>query len=289
MKPRSFVARLLTLALPVITMLTMFSVPAAAGVRETGRQLIGDRGAAIVTVAIVSTVKVTYGNQDIPEREVKSETSGTVIGPDGLTIIPLAAIDPTSMYKEMMSEGMSFDNRVKSIKLVVRKETEIPATVVLRDADLGVAFLRPLEKPAQPLTAIDLKDAAEPELLEEVCVLARMGKVADNELGAMTGEIQAIVSKPRKFYVPSAELASGGFGVPIFTAQSKLVGIVLMRVAPGGDDTESFGGGGDGGMLAIILPAADVQEVAGQAPMSAPLEEKPAAESKPSTSTQETK
>ena len=28
----------------------------------------------------------------------------------------------------------------------------------------------------------------------------------------MTGEIQAIVNKPRKFYVPSSELASGGLG-----------------------------------------------------------------------------
>jgi S1-C subfamily serine protease len=243
---------------------------AQGDLRATGRQLAADLRDAIVTVKVVISVKMSFGGQQSPENETKHEASGTVVAPDGTTVVPLSAIDPSLMYKRMMSQErsqeMTIDSRLKDLKIVVNKKTEIPATVVQRDPDLDLAVIRPVEKPKAPLKAIDLKNIAEPKLLEQVLVLARMGRVADYEIGVMTGEIQSIISKPRKFYIPSAELASGGYGVPIFTVDAKLVGMVLMRVAPGGLGAGDFSPGGDnGGMVAIILPASDVQEIVTQA------------------------
>ena len=164
------------------------------------------------------------------------------------------------LLRKLGHGGMGMVYLVKDIKLVVDKNEEIPATVVLRDNDLGLAFLRPTEKREKPFKYIDFTNSVQPQLLEQVMVLARMGRIADRQIGAMTGEIQAIVTKPRLFYVPSAELASGGFGVPIFSEAKKVVGLVLMRTLPSAASADS-----DDGMLGIILPASDIVEIADQA------------------------
>lgn len=251
--------------------LLVFAAPAQSqDLRQTARKLVADYGSAIVNVQIVLSLQFSMGGQNSPENEVKAETSGTVIGSDGLTIVPLSAVDPAQLYKRFMSNSdRNVNSRVKDIKLIVNKRTEIPATVVLRDTDLNIAFLRPVKKPAAPMKAFSLADAAEVQLLDEAVVLSRLGKVGDREISVMTGEIQSIVTKPRKFYVPASELASGGFGVPAFTADGRILGIVLMRTAPGGMEESGAPGMGEGGMLGIILPIKDIKEVADQAPQEA--------------------
>ncbi len=266
-------SRILFAAMMLGVLITGVAVPAAQDdLRDAGRQLAKDYQDAIVTIRITISMEFAFGGNN-QKRDIKNEISGTVIGADGLTLVPLSSIDPSQMYKRMMGnedgDGPKIESQVKDIKLLVgSKRKEVSATVVLRDADLDIAFLRPIEKPAEPMSFINLSDSYKPELLEPVVVLARMGKIADREFGVMSGEIQSIVSKPRTFYVPSAELASGGYGVPIFGANKKVVGIVLMRTMAGGASS----GDNDERSLVIIMPAADVQEIAVQAPEKAVAE-----------------
>lgn len=245
------------LGLAALGILTLAGAARAEELRQAGRRLAKDYEMAIVNIKIVISM------QDGSDHPL--EASGTVISADGLTVVPLNAVDPMSMARRVRgdTEGRGANTRVKDIKLVLDKRTEVPATVVLRDDDLNVALLRPLTKPTKPMKYIDMAKTADASLLEEVFVLARMGRVADREIGAMTGEIQSIVSKPRKFYIPSAELASGGTGVPIFDAESKVIGIVLVRINAGEVASNSD-------MVVIILPARDVKELADQAPAEAP-------------------
>ena len=252
------------------------TVKPAADLREAGRQIAKQYEQAIVNVQIIVSIKMSMGGQSGNENEAKIETCGTVLSPDGLTVVPLSAVDLSQLYRKMTgggedeTSGMNMDSRVKGIKLIVGKRQEIPATVVLRDNDLNIAFLRPIDKPAQPMTCIDLSQEAQPALLDEVFTLARLGRVADREISAMTGEIQAIIHKPRKFYVPSGELASGGMGVPVFARDGRVVGIVLVRTSPGGPEDALSNmlsiGGAQSGMLVVILPTRDVRDVAAQAP-----------------------
>lgn len=245
-------------ALAALLILGGAGLARAAELRDTGRRLAQELESAIVNVKIVITLQ--DGN-DHP-----MEASGTVIGPDGLTAVPLNSVDPMSLARRIRAgdaDNIGGNSRVKDIKLLVDKRTEVPATVVLRDDDLNIALLRPTRKLEKPMQYIDLNNTADAQLLEQVFVLSRMGRVADRVIGAMTGEIQAIVSKPRKFYIPSSELASGGYGVPIFDANAKLIGIVLIRINIGAVDSQND-------MVAIVLPAKDLKELADQAPAEAP-------------------
>jgi hypothetical protein len=233
--------------------------------RSAGRKMAEEKGGAIVVARIVLSMKATFGGQQNEEQEIRREITGTVVRPDGTTIIPLSEIDPSEQIRRLSAgsgEEFAIDSQVKDLKLVVNRTEEIPATVVLRDPDLDIAILQPTAKPEKPMTAIDLSASAEPQMLEQCFVLARLGRIANYAEAAMTGEIQAIVEKPRKFYVPSAELASGGLGTPIFNAAGKLIGVVVLRVAPG----SALDSGDDEPTLVTILPSADVKTLVDQAP-----------------------
>ena len=253
--------------LPLLLLPLLCTEVPAAELRETGRKIAKEYESALVSVEIVIGMKV--GND---EREQKLTINGTVIDEHGLTLVPLEGVDPASMIRRMVgdrAEEMQIESRVKDIKIKIDK-VEMEATVVLRDADLNLAFLRPTKKPKAKMKFFDFKEGAKPELLEELLVVTRMGRIADNVVGVMTGEVQAIFERPRTFYIPSAELASGGVGVPIVNADGKMIGIIQMRLLSQaereGSGADLFGIGPDSSSMAVILPASDVVEMQEQAP-----------------------
>lgn len=245
-----------------------------AALRAQGRTVVAERGGAIVTLRLVHTVSMAWSGREGQTRERRGEALATVIGADGLTIAPLSEVDPASTYRRMygnrMGENEKFETKLKDARIILGDNREVPATVVLRDADLDLAFLRPIEKPTEPMAHIELNKDAQPELLSPVFTVGRLPKLAQRQLAARTGEISSVVSRPRTFYVPSDGLIGAGLGAPAFLSDGTAFGIVLSRTQPGGGDD-------DDGPMAIILPALDILEVAAQAP------EKPASDAQEST------
>lgn len=251
--------------LALLACLLLAAAPAplrADDLRDAGRKFAKDFESAIVTIDIVIGIK--SGND---EGEQKTTINGTVVDETGLTLVPLEAVDPASMYRRFMgaaADEQQIESRVKDIKIKLNKK-EVPASVVLTDSDLNIAFLRPNSKPEGKLKFFDFKDSVKPQLLDQVVSITRMSKIADNVITVMTGEIQAQFEKPRAFYVPSSELASAGMGVPVLTAEGKLVGVVQSRVL---SQEEMADSGSNTRVLAVILPAEDVVEMISQAPAS---------------------
>ena len=87
-------------------------------------------------------------------------------------------------------------------------------------------------------------------------------------IGLLPGSIQAVVAKPRKYFVPSGGF--GGFGVPAFTADGKLLGVFMLKIAMGAAKDAQSGAFSLNlshmGVLPIILPVKDLKELADQAP-----------------------
>ncbi len=250
-----------------LTLLLLLAAPSQAAestsIRDAGRAIAETHANAVIRVNVIVSMRMAVGGRQAREDEVESEINGTVIGADGLTLVPLSEIDPAGammrQFGSRMDGEVNIESHVKDIRLILPDGREIPATVVLRDPVLDVALLRPREAVENPFAAIDLTRSAEPLLLDEVVVLARFGRIANRQIGVMTGEIQSTIRRPRTFHVPSSELATAGMGLPIFDVNQQLVGFVLMRIQPEGM-------GSDEDSLAIILPAEDIQEMAEQAP-----------------------
>lgn len=271
--PRLLRARDAVALLALIFMLNVASQPAQAqtDLRQVGKQLKTNYDEAVVLVKVI----LSSTGDGSGDRTIPGESCGTVIAPDGLVAVPLFVIDPTQLAKRMagpMGDALPLNTQVKEIKLTFGKRPEVPATVVLRDSDLNLALLRPLKKLETPVKFIDLAKAeTEVEALTPVITMTRLGNVGGREVALLPGTIQATVSKPRKFFVPAGSFA--GFGLPAFTGEGKLLGITMLQISLGGLNDLQSGifslNMSHMGILPIILPAAQLKELADQAPQKA--------------------
>ncbi|MFB3895191.1 MAG: serine protease [bacterium] len=259
----------------IIMFIAVCSIPAFAGTEEVaaGKEISAKWQKAVVTIQLVSKQRVSYGGRESSGDESKSEAIGTVIDPSGLVVMSLFATDPRSRFMELMAGGddeeqYKIQSDITDVKIVLADGTEIPSKIVLRDKDLDLAFIRPIEKPAKPLTAIDLAQSKSVAILDSIVVLSRLGKVANRVPAVAIDMIQAVVEKPRTFYIPGGKADSGDLGAPAFAIDGKVAGIILLRSIPM-ERSARFSGLGGSGLLPVILPASDILEVAKQAPTSA--------------------
>ena len=112
----------------------------------------------------------------------------------------------------------------------------MPAEIVLRDKDLDLAFVRPKTKPPAPMTAVDLSKSAAVEILEPVIALNRLNRAAGRAYSAAVERIDAVIQKPRTFYIPESGASSASLGSPAFALNGNIVGIFVMRAVSAGRD-----------------------------------------------------
>ena len=137
---------------------------------------------------------------------------------------------------------------------------------VLRDKDLDLAFLRPKTKPAAPMPALDLTQAGEAQILDQVITLNRLGEAGGRCYSASVERIGAIVRKPRLFYILDSTATATGMGSPAFTLDGKVLGVFVMRTAKGKSGGGMMSALQGGNVTGVILPGAQVLKAAKQAP-----------------------
>jgi hypothetical protein len=278
--------------------LTVVAVTARADdAAKAGREILAKSQGAVVAVKLAIKQSVSMGGRD-SKSETKTETTGTVIDPSGLTVVSLATTDPSSAMKDAYARAMAsrggdisqykFESELTDVKIVLADGTEIAADVVLRDKDLDLAYLRPSDKPAKPLPSIDLTKDVKGQILDEVIVVNRLNQSANRAPAISVGRIEAIIDKPRTFYLLGQSMWAYSLGAPVFSLDGKLVGILFLRSTKSQSDQMSgfmFNNLDQWGMMPVILPASDIVDGAKQAlEAKAPApaaEEKPAAPEKP--------
>src|SRR5438552_7544694 len=239
---------------------------------DKGRDIFRKNQRAVVTVQVVVKMNFSVPGMGGQANESRQDVTGTVVDPSGLTVLALSSCEPGDMIQSMMA-GMSdedtkfkMETELSDVKLLLDDGTELPADIVLRDKDLDLAFVRPVTKPASPMTALDLSKSATAQILDQVITLNRLGKAAGRAYAASVERISAVVQKPRLFYIPGSEMTSTELGSPAFSLDGTVLGVFVMR-------SVSEKGGGLGmfnfrpqGLTTIILPAADILKAARQAP-----------------------
>ena len=277
----------------IVLFLAVLCIPVFAGTEEVaaGKDILAKWQKAVVTIQLVSKQRVSFGGRESSGDEAKSEAIGTVIDPSGLVVMSLYATDPSSRFSELFGGGgdgeesqYKIQSDISDVKILLTDGTEIPAKIVLRDKDLDLAFIRPIDKPAKPFPAIDLNQNTAVQTFDSIIVLSRLGKVANRVPAVSIDMVQAVIEKPRTFYIPGGKSDSGDFGAPVFAVNGKVAGIILLRSIPIERSSRSMFGGMSGlGMLPAILPAGDILEVVKQVPTTAAAiaEEKKTEEKKP--------
>jgi S1-C subfamily serine protease len=223
---------------------------------------------AIVNIRVSLKVRMSVGGREVQSMDDTVEAVGTVIDPSGLTVMSLTSLDPGAMMSKLMGGGdadqkMTIVSEPSNVRIRLADGKELPATVVLRDQDLDLAYIRPTTPPASPLTAVNLADAGSPAVLEQLVVLSRLGRVGGWTPAAALYDVGAIMEKPRTFYVLQGQAVTG---TPAFQSNGKVVGLLTIRqVDPGRMSMFGMMNGTEGaGVIAVVLPAADVLEIAKQ-------------------------
>lgn len=159
------------------------------------------------------------------------------------------------------------ESELTDVKMLLPDGTEVAAEVVLRDKDLDLAFIRPKTKPGTPMSALDLSNSTRAQVLDQVVTLNRLGQVAGRAYAASVERINAVVQKPRTFYIPDSNMTSTGMGSPAFALDGKIVGIFVMRsIKSGGNRGSALFSGRADNLTAILIPAEEVLKAARQAP-----------------------
>jgi len=229
---------------------------------DKGRDIFKKNHLAVVTVQVVVKMTAGGGERSSTPRESKQDLTGTVIDPSGLTVLALSSADPAELYRRM-SDEYKIETQIDDVKILLDDGTELPAEIVLRDKDLDLAFVRPKTKPAAPMAAVDLSKSAVVEILEPVIALNRLNRAAGRAYSAATERIDAVIQKPRTFYIPESGASSASLGSPAFALNGDIVGIFVMRAVSAGETT---GRNMRENMTVILIPAQDILKGAKQAP-----------------------
>ena len=224
--------------------------------RVAARALIAKHGAAVVYVLGTAKLRINQGGKEVPTSDQRLQSLATILDGSGLGVMSLTALDPSDLLVAQLSRGrgagaaVSVTAEPTELRYRLGDGKEVPVRVVLRDKDLDLAFLRPVEKPATPMASIDAA-AGRPLQVDPVIVLQRLPELAGWQSTALFFTVQAVLEKPRLFYL----LTGGLVGAPVFDIKGGFLGVIL-RLKNEADAANT---------PPIVLPANDIREVAKQA------------------------
>jgi hypothetical protein len=259
---------------------------------DAARQVFDKHQGSVVWVSAI--MKMRAGGRFaamFDRQEQKVDAVGTVIHESGLTVLSYSMLDPTAMLNAMMAsaggmvgeEKIEFKSELSGVKIRLADGTELPAKLILKDDDLDLAFVMPTEKgkkiPHLDLGARATSDAQKVKALDPVINIWRLGQSLDRQAAVGVGRVAAVVNKPRTFYVCSGVES---VGTPTFLADGTPLGILVFRKQGAEMSLRSMMSSGNDRMPTVVVPAADVLEVAQQAltkkdePAAAPADQAPA-------------
>lgn len=223
---------------------------------------------SVVIVKLVIKQKMTMHGKEFGNTETPSEIIGTIIDPSGLIVVSLMATEPSTLLNKlsennaMQMPDVKWESEISDIKIHLNDGQEIPGKIVLRDKDLDLAFIQASEK-ISALPSININDTTQLQPLDQVVILSRFGKIASWASSIELGRIEAVIEKPRLFYIISG---ASGLGVPALSLDGKCIGILVFRTVQSntGIMGSMFSGAGASGFMPVILPASDISETAKQ-------------------------
>lgn len=216
--------------------------------------LLRDRAASVVTIRYV--LKTTVEGE---EDEEDAESTGVLVDPAGWVVCSSSGLGDVA--------GDGFRISASDFKVLIGDDHEgEEASLVARDKELDLAWVRLRKAPTGKLPAVDLSSPPPVRAGERLMTLRRLGRFFDRAPEVLEGRVSAVLSKPRDLYAPGSGMG-GAVGEPVFNTQGQFVGIYVLQ-APEADDEDSESA--EDLSEVMILPGATVAKATERAKKSPP-------------------
>lgn len=260
-------------ATAVAVLVASLATPVAAQTAEdraAARDIVARRGDAIVRVLGTLKARMSAGGRDNEMPDQAVQASATVIDATGLAVVALSAIDPGNIIGKnpnFAAKKVTMTTELVDLRIRLADGKEVPATIVLRDSDLDLLFVKPSTAPASPMSAIDSASGALAPM-DAVVIVQRFGEATGWKTASSLGTVEVVIDKPRTFYQVAMVTTGNGISAAVFDIKGQFAGIVTLRATEDAKGNALTGLNGDGlrsmGMVPSVLPAADIREVAKQ-------------------------
>ena len=223
---------------------------------STWRKLLREHADCVTWVSVTVRVELSAGGRSMPPQEQKLEALGTIIAEDGLTVLSLNKVDPTAnILSRIRSPGASVNVNYTEVMILMQDGTEVPAKLLLKDSDLDLAFVLPIEEKKNEFKDIVFsrvpKQASEddlPVILDEVVSIGKLRKTLYRQSTLRRGWVNAVIEKPRTYFV----IENTSPGTPVFNSMGNWLGVVVYKMVSGRPSE------------IVTLPAMDILEIAEQ-------------------------
>lgn len=215
--------------------------------RAAAREIVAKHADAVVVVMATIKTRMNIGGRETT-RDQPTQANATVLEPGGLAVMALSMLEPAEIANRATGAG-SMSTETSDLRMRLADGQEVPAKVVLRDADLDLVFVKPAEALPAPTPAVEVPSGV-PAPLDPLIALQRTGESTGWRTLATFTYVQMTVDRPRTYHALSTQAA---LGAPIFDTRGRFVGVVV-RV-----------GGSRQSPQPALLPAEDIREIARQA------------------------
>ena len=217
------------------------------------RNLLKQNSDCVTWVSFTMRIEVSANGRSMPPQEQKVEALGTVIANDGLTVLSLSTVDPRSkIFARLRSNSASVQVNYTEVFILKPDGTEIPAKMLLKDADLDLAFVLPINSSDNsknfPIFCEHSSAPIQLNVLDEVVSIGKLGKNLYRQSTLRKGWVNALIEKPRKYFV----IENISPGTPVFDKKGSWVGVAVYKMERGIPSA------------LITLPSNDILEIANQ-------------------------
>jgi hypothetical protein len=251
--------------------LTLLAAAAGASARAgdgPGADLLDRVAPAIVAVDQVYQVRLTYQGQVVMEQEMPAPGLGAVVDPTGLIVV--GDVGHLTKAFERGMEGMSLVLAPRSMKVTFPGDPkEHDAVLVVRDSNVGVAFLQVLDLGDRKLPTVDLAQGGEgPRLGQDLLGVRRLGRGFDHAPEALRLSVSESILQPRRMWGLRGDFQE--HGLPAFDLAGRPVGLVTVQFGSEGIDMGAAMMGGGIAARPCLLPLDVVRPLVEQAKKRVP-------------------
>lgn len=174
---------------------------------------------ALVRVEFIVSMESNWGG---PSEDSEMESDGVLVSEDGVVLLANSAIGG---WMAMLFETQA---NPRDVKVMIGDDTEgVPATVIARDSDRDLCWIKLDEALETPLPHIDITaPGEEPALGETVYQVTRLGEYFGRATVVTEATVNARLTKPRDLL--HVGMGSAEPGLPVVNSDGSFAGFTII-------------------------------------------------------------